>query len=508
VEVVIVSRLPLYLSGFHLADWHVTCHSDLGDVGSFSSQSTQDFVQVDGLAGSTWDHRVSNVLEANNHLVSGDWGSNKFHVSKNTCLLHGRGDSGKFRIHSGLSLEVEEVLSRHVCSQLNLSLHIGSLRLVEELHLVRGWYSNSYSIWILLVVSFWHSLVVTSWNSSMLHEFNHAWFKWGSSLRSIVHYGEDKISIIHRKSGLNWVEVTSHIWVVIIQVLLEVPSWSIVQDSLLHFKAIGVSVKSLLVVKIINSELSNNLVSIETRLDVWKTIEVNIKLDSAHISKINMDNNSSFILNCGTILGLEVEVPLLIARFGCFFELRVHISFVLTICWFEVVSTSLLMLMPHIWTDPWTVVFHTHVHCLLNISIFVSERNLFIWSLNESNADIILRNRVIFLKISRFLNQVSLSVQCKFKSSNIPSSKVHRDGHLARVDIFSLKIVLVANNVSINFGIIFEDIKVRVWNSNSCFLHIGGGWVVYHNIEVISILLGILTDWAIKVSWIWNLALS
>jgi hypothetical protein len=73
---------------------------------------------------------------------------------------------------------------------------------------------------------------------------------------------------------------------------LDVPSWSVVEDSLLHFKTVRVSVESLVVVEVSNRELSNDLVAVN--INLREAVHVDNKLDGLGVL-IDGDKNNHLL---------------------------------------------------------------------------------------------------------------------------------------------------------------------------------------------------------------------
>lgn len=136
--------------------------------------------------------------------------------------------------------------------------------------MVSGWNSDSSAILVLFVNPLAHSSSVIGWDSSILHEFNASWLKSGSSLRSVVGDVENSrvVSGLHQDTRLNWIVVTCDVLVCISKRLAEVPCWSIIENSLLIFKSIGVSIEGLVVVKVVYLPFGDNLVSVI--LNLWE----------------------------------------------------------------------------------------------------------------------------------------------------------------------------------------------------------------------------------------------
>jgi hypothetical protein len=130
-------------------------------------------------------------------------------------------------------------------------------------------------------------------------------------LRSVVGHGEDSLLInsLHGDSLLDWVEVSSDVLVRVIVVFLNVPSWSIVKDSLLHLKSVGIGVESLVVLEVLNVPFCDNFVSIE--LNVWKAVNVNLEFDGLLLFiDGNVDDGFHFDILGELIDSFEVEVHL------------------------------------------------------------------------------------------------------------------------------------------------------------------------------------------------------
>lgn len=130
-------------------------------------------------------------------------------------------------------------------------------------------------------------------------------------MRSVVGHGEDSLLInsLHGDSLLDWVEVSSDVLVRVIVVFLNVPSWSIVKDSLLHLKSVGIGVESLVVLEVLNVPFCDNFVSIE--LNVWKAVNVNLEFDGLLLFiDGNVDDGLHFDILGELIDSFKVEVHL------------------------------------------------------------------------------------------------------------------------------------------------------------------------------------------------------
>ena len=130
-------------------------------------------------------------------------------------------------------------------------------------------------------------------------------------MRSVVGHGEDSLLInsLHGDSLLDWVEVSSDVLVRVIVVFLNVPSWSIVKDSLLHLKSVGIGVESLVVLEVLNVPFCDNFVSIE--LNVWKAVDVNLEFDGLLLFiDGNVDDGLHFDILGELIDSFKVEVHL------------------------------------------------------------------------------------------------------------------------------------------------------------------------------------------------------
>jgi hypothetical protein len=80
----------------------------------------------------------------------------------------------------------------------------------------------------------------------------------------------------------------------------------------LHFKSVGVSVESLIVVKIKDLPLGNNFVAIIK--DLRERIKVNIKFDALSFGiNRNMNDDFHFNLFCKVVLLFKVEIHELIS---------------------------------------------------------------------------------------------------------------------------------------------------------------------------------------------------
>lgn len=112
-------------------------------------------------------------------------------------------------------------------------------------------------------------------------------------------------SILKLDSSIDRVVVGSHVLKALVVVELQIPSWPIVQDAFLHFKAVTIRPKSLVVIKIVNSKIDNNLVSLKS--DWWQAVKIHVNFNNLQIL-VNADmNNSSFIRSIDHFWRLKVE---------------------------------------------------------------------------------------------------------------------------------------------------------------------------------------------------------
>jgi len=111
---------------------------------------------------------------------------------------------------------------------LNESLLTSGLRLVEELHIIRGLDPDAMATLVSLIEPFIDSLLIKCVHSPVLHKLDAALFKRCSGLCAVVHHGEFAVAILDGDGGVDWVEVGSYVVIVFIIILLEVPSWSVI----------------------------------------------------------------------------------------------------------------------------------------------------------------------------------------------------------------------------------------------------------------------------------------
>lgn len=99
--------------------------------------------------------------------------------------------------------------------------------------------------------------------------------------------------ISHADSRVDWEVVCSDILMGLLQFSRKVPSWSVVKNSLLHFQTVGVGVESLLVVEVLDSELSIDFIS--SQLVSRNTVEVHIKLERFGVFVHNHTHEHSLV---------------------------------------------------------------------------------------------------------------------------------------------------------------------------------------------------------------------
>jgi hypothetical protein len=110
---------------------------------------------------------------------------------------------------------------------------------------------------------------------------------------------------------LNWEVVCSNIFQIISVIVTEVPGWSVIENSLLHFKSIGVSVEGLIVVEIKDLPLGNDFITIVE--DFRERIKINIKFYALSLGvNRNMDDHFHLNLLSEIVFLFKVEVHELI----------------------------------------------------------------------------------------------------------------------------------------------------------------------------------------------------
>jgi hypothetical protein len=93
-----------------------------------------------------------------------------------------------------------------------------------------------------------------------LHKFDSSWGDWSSALRSIIHDSHSSrwIGILDWNGWIDWIIVGSNFLFGV-----KDPGGSVILNSLLHLKTIWISIECLLLIKVANMELWNDLVTIE-----------------------------------------------------------------------------------------------------------------------------------------------------------------------------------------------------------------------------------------------------
>lgn len=87
-------------------------------------------------------------------------------------------------------------------------------------------------------------------------------FNGRSGLGSVVHNCENSISIFHGKGRVDGIEIGCHIFIRCQVVFSDIPCWSVVQDSLLHFQLIRIGVEGHIVIKIGKLEIGGDFMTI------------------------------------------------------------------------------------------------------------------------------------------------------------------------------------------------------------------------------------------------------
>lgn len=219
------------------------------------------------------------VLESNLDLILSEWSGVELCCINNTGTNDLTWEIECIRCyHGGGFVQWVEILQRLILLGLNTFLHFfGICRIKVEV--VSGRDSDSVSVLVFFIDPFAHTSAIISWDSSILHEFNASWLKRGTSLWSIISNGQNSciVNRHHGDSRVNWVVVTSDVLVGIGKGLTEVPSWSIVKNSLLHFKSIWVSIECLVIVKVVNLPFSDDFVSVV--FNDWEWIEVDVEFN-------------------------------------------------------------------------------------------------------------------------------------------------------------------------------------------------------------------------------------
>ena len=112
-----------------------------------------------------------------------------------------------------------------------------------QFNVVGGFDSDAIAVSILLVEVLIHTLVIISEDSPVLHQLDVASVERRTSLRSIIHDSKSQIVILDGNSRIDWIEVGRDVVVRSIVVHLDVPSGSVVADSLLHLETVRVSIE-------------------------------------------------------------------------------------------------------------------------------------------------------------------------------------------------------------------------------------------------------------------------
>lgn len=245
-ELSIISGDPVDLSCSHLFDVHVAAERHLGDLDA----GEVNWLQLIGLPPeSSGDGRdgdlvslgvavieVGHVLKAKMDVVLALWNWEHLHGIDDACVLHGLAeDLWDADVSSLGEIEVEEVLCGVIGLLLALSLQWLSLDAVANLDVVSSWHFHSVSELVPLLKWLTYTLAVVAWGLSVLHKLDGALRDSSAALSSVVHDGEQSGGggVLHGDGRVDWVVVGGDVLG-----SLQVPCWSVVQDSLLHLKAI------------------------------------------------------------------------------------------------------------------------------------------------------------------------------------------------------------------------------------------------------------------------------
>ena len=280
--------------------------------------------------------QVSHVLEPDHYFVLGERLRHHFNWGFDSSLLHG---SSKLA-HSSLLGDIfesicEEVLHRIIGFHLDLSLSGCSISLREHVNVVCCWHTNAFSDGVSLIKPLTHAFPVHGRDSSVLHELNTSWVERTARLWSVVHDSEDSLSsdVFHGDRRIDRIVIGGHILIRVVVVCMDVPCWSVIENSLLHLQPIRVSPERVIIVKVLNAEVDDDLMAVEVIVNIhlWKTVQIHIKLESVKIS-VNTDMHDG-LLNClaSSVCPLKVEAH--------------HLTQVeITIC-----ERSIFVLAVHVW---------------------------------------------------------------------------------------------------------------------------------------------------------------
>jgi len=314
----VIFSFPLNFFIPHVLNQHISCQSHLLDFWrhifkdlvliSGVEQRNGNLAQINCFGGICGIGEVCNVLDSNQNLVFWKWNGRHPHGINNPCFLDLRREVTLWTVWNLFETKVEEILSRAVCSLLDKPL---VLCCVVNCHIVRCGHSDRVAVLISLIKDLLNSFPIVRRDPSVLHELDSAWGKGRCTLWPIVHdcEGSVRVDILHGDSRVYRVVVVRDVQIHIIEVLLEVPSWSVVQNSLLHLKTVGVSEESLIVIEVSNLKLSDDLPSI--KIDWRKRVEVYIKFYYLQIS-IDCDVHDTLLLTflCSSVNLWEIEAHL------------------------------------------------------------------------------------------------------------------------------------------------------------------------------------------------------
>jgi len=250
---------------------------------------------------------ILNVLESNEDLVLGQWENYvltaleiiKFHESLWRWL-----NTGIISV-----IESEEVLEWLIDDKLLLSLkRLGGLS-IKDLYPVSGIDFEAKSFAVSLIEWLGDALVVVDDESSVLDELDSTIDKSSrSTLRFLVHNGDLShvwtgvvVEVSHGNGGVYWIVVGGDVLVGVRKVEL----WSMILNSRLHFKTVGVGVENSLALRILVGKgstilsvkelpVDGNIFSLVIMHD-WDTIEFKIELDEATLVWGHSNSKNSFV---------------------------------------------------------------------------------------------------------------------------------------------------------------------------------------------------------------------
>lgn len=351
VKMFIISRVPLDLSLSQLVDWHVASDRQLLDLNRSDLSWLIDVGLVPksmsnlGKVGtnSRFDSGFK-VFKSKHKLVPGKWECDHLDWISNASCFELFTEikflwSTFCSVHKIKSIEH---LKGVISSLLDHSLVRNGSLMVDNLNIVCCFDPHAIAVLINFIERLTNTIPIIGKNSSVLHKLNGSFLQSTSTLCSIICHDEWFVQflIIHWNGRSDWVEISCNVVIRFVVISTDVPSWTVVENSLLHFETIRICVESLIIVEIFNMEFNNDFVT--TIRCLWKTHKIEIKTN-CHVTKIfwgNLHGYNCFIRwDTLIIFSWEIENEAIIRCLIEWIQVSVFVSHVLTILLLKSVGT-------------------------------------------------------------------------------------------------------------------------------------------------------------------------